>query len=324
LLEVPDDERRRACIKYGVRTVTDVLALAGVLEDDRVPPVERWFTGQVATLPEQMRGELAVWLTVMREGSTIPPRFRPRADTTIRTQLRYALPVLHAWTANHTSLREVSRDDVRAAVPPSGSPRSLVLTGLRSIFRVLKARQLVFVNPTARLHAPVQRELAAAPVDLDTLRAALDSDDTTRAALAALLAFHAVRAWRLGELLLTDVRDGRLHVGDQVVLLAEPVRQRLRAYLDDRQRCWPNSANPHLFIHYRNAGSTRPATAWWVRKRLGMSPQAIRQDRILDEAHASRGDVRRVCDLFGLSIAGAYRYTVTASHAAINESRSHE
>jgi hypothetical protein len=48
-----------------------------------------------------------------------------------------------------------------------------------------------------------------------------------------------------------------------------------------------------------------------------MPAQSIRQDRILDEAHATGGDVRRVCDLFGLSIAGAYRYTATVDHPGI-------
>ena len=48
-----------------------------------------------------------------------------------------------------------------------------------------------------------------------------------RALLAALLAFHAVRIHQLCALRLTDLRDRRLHVGAQVILLAGPVRQRL-------------------------------------------------------------------------------------------------
>jgi hypothetical protein len=39
-----------------------------------------------------------------------------------------------------------------------------------------------------------------------------------------------------------------------------------------------------------------------------MSAQAIREDRILDEAIAT-GDVRRICDLFGLTVEAALRYT---------------
>ena len=141
------------------------------------------------------------------------------------------------------------------------------------------------------------------------LRAALDSADPARAVLAALLAFHAVRIYQLCALRLTDVRDGRLHVGDQVILLAEPVRQRLARYLDFRQQTWPDSVNPYLFLHVRNAGAARHVTPWWIRKQLGMSGQLIRLDRIFDEAQATGGDLRALCDLFGLSIARAYRYT---------------
>lgn len=204
-----------------------------------------------------------------------------------------------------------------AALPPSGAPRSCTLQGLRSIFRVLKARQITFVNPTARISVPTPHPQAPAQIDLSALHAALESEDPTRAALAALLAFHAIRIRQLCALQLTDLRDGRLHVDDRVIPLAVPVRLRLTAYLTCRQRSWPNTANPHLFIHYRNANTTRPVTPYWIGKRLGMSAQSIRQDRILDEAHASGGDVRLICDLFGLSIAGAYRYTATVDHPGI-------
>ena len=59
------------------------------------------------------------------------------------------------------------------------------------------------------------------------------------------------------------------------------------------------------------------AQADWITKRLGISAQAIREDRILHEAHATRGDVRRLIDLFGLSVEGAQRYTATVDHPAI-------
>ena len=41
---------------------------------------------------------------------------------------------------------------------------------------------------------------------------------------------------------------------------------------------------------------------------LGMPPQAVRRDRILDEAFATGGDLRRISDLFGVSVATAYRF----------------
>jgi hypothetical protein len=42
--------------------------------------------------------------------------------------------------------------------------------------------------------------------------------------------------------------------------------------------------------------------------------QAIREDRILHEAHASGGDIRRICDLFGLSVSAAERHAATLEH----------
>jgi hypothetical protein len=54
---------------------------------------------------------------------------------------------------------------------------------------------------------------------------------------------------------------------------------------------------------------TCPATHSWVSRTIGASAQAIREDRILHEAQASNGDIRRLCDLFGLTPGGAERYT---------------
>jgi integrase len=231
----------------------------------------------------------------------------------------FALPILRTWAHQHASLREISRDDVLAVLPSSGAPRSTTLQGLRSIFRILKARQLTFVSPTARITVLNPHPQAPAPIDLSALRAALNSDDPTRAALAGLLAFHAIRIRQLCALHLTDLRDRRLHVDDRVIPLATPVRQRLTAYLNSRQHSWPNTAKPHLFIDYRNANTTRPVSPWWIGKRLGMSPQSIRQDRILDEAHASACNIRLICDLFGLSVAGAYQYTTTVDRPGITD-----
>jgi len=300
-------------IKHSAAVVADVLAEAGMLEEDREPAVVRWFNAATADLPAPMRHELGVWLDVMHNGSTTPPRRLPRNDTTIGTHLRWALPALRDWATSHDSLREIGTDDVAAALPTDPMGRYTTLQGLRSIFRILKGRKLVFVNPAARLHSPQPESPGPAPVALDKLRADLNSDAPATAAIAALLAFHAVRLWQLRQLLLTDLRDGHLHIGDQVIPLAPPVRQRLAAYLDYRQRMWPNSVNPHLFIHARNWGTTRAVIPQWIGDQLGISGQQIRFDRILDEAHATGGDIRRLMDLFGLSVEGAQRYIATVN-----------
>lgn len=300
-------------IKHSAAVVADVLTAAGMLDEDRQPAVVRWFHPTIADLPDPTRHELGVWLEIMLHGSTSPPRRHPRQHGTISTQLRWALPALRVWATRYQSLREVSRDDVRSVLPAAGTPRATMLQGLRSIFRILKGQRLVFVNPTNRLSAPVRHDMSAPAVDLDALRANLHSDKPTAAAITALLAFHGVRLYQIGTLKLTDLHDGRLHLGDHTILLAEPVRQRLNTYLDYRSATWPTSINPHLFIHRRSWTHTRPATPWWIRKQLGMSGQAIRMDRILDEAHTTGGDLRALCDLFGLSISGAQRYALSVN-----------
>jgi integrase len=235
------------------------------------------------------------------------------------------LPTLRAWAkAGHQSLREISREDVLAALPPSGNPRATLGRALRSIFKVLKARKLTFTSPTARITTGEPATRQPLPADLAVLREGLESQDPARAALTALLVFHGLRARQLCGLRLGDLRDGRLHLDGRTVLLAAPVRQRLAAWLDYRNTRWPNTANPHLFVHYRTATQTRPVGLHWLHLKLGSSVRAIREDRILDEAHASAGDLRRLCDLFGLSVKAAERYTATLDHPALanlNESQ---
>ena len=150
-------------IKYSAAVVADVLAAAGMLEEDRQPAVVRWFNATVADLPAPMRRELDVWFDVMRNGSSIPPRRVPRAENTIGTQLRWALPTLHTWANGHQSLREIGRDDVTAALPDDPMGRYTTMQGLRSIFRILKGRKLVFVNPTVRIQGPLSGLPRAGP-----------------------------------------------------------------------------------------------------------------------------------------------------------------
>lgn len=40
-----------------------------------------------------------------------------------------------------------------------------------------------------------------------------------------------------------------------------------------------------------------------------MPARRLREDRLLHEAEATGGDIRRICDLFGLAVGAALRYT---------------
>lgn len=88
------------------------------------------------------------------------------------------------------------------------------------------------------------------------IRAELKHSNPVVALAVALVAFHALTGKQLRALMLTDISDGRLTIGDREIPLAR---------------------------HHPD-------------------PQALREDRILHEIHATGGDVRRVCDLFGRSV----------------------
>jgi hypothetical protein len=291
-----------------LQPVLEVLDSVGMLHDDRLPPLEAWFANHTAQLPDTMHHELAVWFHALRDGSTSPPRMRPRHIDTVRTKVWAVLPIIKRWAADgHQSMREITRDHVAEALAATPRRRA-TLSPLRGLFRYLKASKLTFLNPTARLRGDPIPATQPLPIELGPVRDALKSDDPANAAIAALIAFHALRNGQVRQLLLTDIRDGRLHVDGNSIVMADPVRQRINAWLTERARRWPNTANPHLFISFRTAVRTSTVSSVWISDRLGVSPQKLREDRILNEAIASGGDVRRLCDLFGVSVGTAQRY----------------
>ena len=301
-------------IELPVWAVLEILTAAGALEEDRTPTFDVWFERNIAGLPDTMLGELCTWFDIMKNGCPIPPRRRPRTQGTIRLLLQWALPALRTWAAaGHDSLREISRTTILDTLPPSGNPRAEAGQGLKSIFTVLKGQKVLFTNPMSRLKTGFTEARQPLPANVAALREAINSPVPAQALVVALIAFHALSPRQLRVLQLTDIRDGRLHHAGRVIVLAEPVQNRLRAYLDYRNTRWPNSLNTYLFLHYRTAARTIPVGQRWIKLTIGpgLTATSIREDRILDEARATDGDARRIVDLFGLSIQAATRYTST-------------
>ncbi|MFD9565070.1 hypothetical protein [Streptomyces sp. NPDC059994] len=238
---------------------------------------------------------------------------------------QYALAmtsVLQSWAAaGHESLAEITKDEYLAGLPDRGAHRSFAEQGFRSVFRILKARKHVFLDPTRGVKLTPVAASIPLPLDTDAIRRALNSPDPACACAVSMVAFHALTGPQVQGLLLTDVRDGRLYLDDRVIPLAGPVRTRLRAYLDHRAGTWPNTLNPHLFINRRTAHRLTPASRNFPWFKAELRPQALREDRILQEIYATGGDVRRLCDLFGLSIEAGLRYANTLEHAELTENR---
>jgi hypothetical protein len=303
-----------------INSTLDVLGAAGMLIDDRPSHVERYFAGKTARLPEPMRAQLETWLEVMVNGSTLAPPQRSRDPQTARIHILGITPVLQAWAdAGHRSLAEITPEQVRAALPASGPRRNWAEYGLRSLFKVLKARKMIFTDPTRGLPVTAVNTTVPLPLDTEAIRQALNSPDSAIALAVALVAFHAVTAQQLSRLRLTDIVDGRLCLEGRDIPLAGPVRVRLTAWLDHRARTWPGTINPHLFVTRKSAPRLTPVGKQFPWRSTDLRPQALREDRILQEIHVTGGDVRRICDLFGLSIEGAMRYALTIGHPDLEQ-----
>lgn len=293
----------------------EILEEAGLLIDDQPTQVQRYFADKTAGLPAPMTSQLDTWLQVMLEGSRTTPRRRARDPQTVRLHIMGLAPMLHAWAdAGHVSLAEITSDDIRAALPSSGARRNFADSGLRSLFTILKARKLVFINPTRAVTAARVNATIPMPLDVDAIRDALDSPNPAVALAVALVAFHALTGQQLQQLKLTDTIDGRLWIDRRTIPLAGPVRVRLAAWLDHRTATWPHTANPHLFVSFKSAPRLVPVGRQFPWTSTRLKPQALREDRILQEIHATGGDIRRICDLFGLTVTSALRYADTLAH----------
>ncbi|MDQ0605436.1 site-specific recombinase XerC [Streptomyces canus] len=125
----------------------------------------------------------------------------PRGYDGIRRYLARLQPVLTHWTATAgvSSLRQVTKDHVDDAVAElSGMARRSLATVLRSLFRVLKSRRVIFQNPARDL--PVG-DLTGLPraIPSDRLMGLLDQTETPLGGLVvALAAIHALPAARSG------------------------------------------------------------------------------------------------------------------------------
>ncbi len=302
--------------RYGgnITSTLEVLQVAGLLHDDRPTHVQRYFAGKTDGLPEPMTSQLETWLQVMLDGHATTPRRHARKPETTRIHIMGIAPIIRRWAdAGHYSLAEITADDVRAALPSGGSRRNFAEYGLRSLFATLKARKLIFADPTQGIPATPVNTTVPLPLDTKAIRQALNSPDSAVALAVALVAFHALTSKQLRELTLADIVDGRLTLDGRVIPLAGPVRVRLAAWLDHRAATWPASINPHLFVSFKSAPRLTPAGRQFPWHKTNLRPQALREDRILQEIHATGGDVRRLCDLFGLTVSSAVRYATTLS-----------
>lgn len=116
-----------------VESTLEVLAVAGLLDDDRAEAARTAFLARIAGLPATMTAQVETWYTIMAEGSKQPPRRRPRHPRTIDVHVNALRPILRAWADHgHQSLAEITRTHITASLPTDPVARPLAGTGLDS------------------------------------------------------------------------------------------------------------------------------------------------------------------------------------------------
>jgi hypothetical protein len=185
---------------YGISVdrVADVLAQAGLLDDDRVPAFELWLEAKLAELAPGIAADVRGWVRTLTHGG---PRSHPRKIGTVRRYLRCVHPVLVEWSTRYAHLREVSTGDVTAvAAVLRGHPRRQTLIALRSLMRHCRKTGTIFADPAARIRVSRPEQSPILPLTPEQIEDITHAATTPAARLAlALAAVHAARPQTIGD-----------------------------------------------------------------------------------------------------------------------------
>jgi integrase len=299
-----------------VTRTAEILALAGLLDDDRVASFTHLKQTRLAALPPAMAADVEHWLHARQHGG---PRSRPRDEHTVRMNLNRVQPLLLDWAGRYSHLREVTATDVLTAISPlTGSLRRQTFTALRSLFRHCRKTGRIFRDPTRGITSsqrPLNLLQPLQPEDIDQATAAA----TTPAArlTLALAAIHAARPRSIRELHLQDIDLGnrRLTITGTTRPLDDLTRALLLAWLQHRSTRWPDTANPHLIINQQTATTTRAVSENWLTgscRGLTATLERLRMDRQLDEALTHDADPLHLAAIFGIDDTTALRYAAIA------------
>jgi hypothetical protein len=299
-----------------IERTAEVLAELGLLDDDRRPRFEDWLQRNLRGLAAGIRRDVEAWLRVLHDGA---PRSKPRSPEAVWSYCAGARPALLEWSARYQHLREVTRDDVRAALDLlHGQQRARAHVALRSLFRFCKRRGLLFGDPTSRIRLPRPPARVLLPLDQAHLDEAVAAATTPEERLVlALAAVHAARRVDICTLTLDDVDLGnrRLVINGRSRRLDDLTRQALLDYLAYRRARWPSTANPHLLISRHTANETGPISTG----RLGglfcgitATLGRLRVDRQLEELLAWGPDPLHLAAVFGVSEKTGIRYAAAA------------
>jgi len=299
-----------------ITRTAEILALAGLLDDDRIPSFTSLAQERLALLPAPMAAGVRDWLRTRSQGG---PRSRPRDGHTVRMNLNRVHPLLLDWAGHYTHLREVTTADVVTAtglLPPS--LRRQTLTALRSLFGHAKKTGTIFRDPSRGVRDAQRPLILIQPLSPAEINQATSAAVTPAARLAvALAAVHAARPKTIRELHLGDVDLGnrRLVIAGRARPLDDLTASMLLAWLQHRGRRWPGTANPHLIINQQTAMTTRAVSENWLAgscRGFTATLERLRVDRQLEEALACGADPLHLAAVFGTDDTTAIKYATIA------------
>jgi integrase len=300
----------------------EVLQEMGLLDDDRRPAFEDWLERKLDGLAPGIRSDTEAWLRTLRDGG---PRSRPHGDTAAWSYMLYLRPLLLAWSSRYGHLREVTRDDIQAALGElHGSRRSNVLVALRSLFAFCKKRKSIFRSPVQGIRVGEHARGIIQPLSQDDVDQAAEGATTPGARLGLVLAaMHAARVKAIRELRLDDIDLGnrRITIGSRSRPLDDLTREVLLEWLAYRSARWPSTASPYLLVNHRSANGTGPvSTGYFAASALrgtAVTLEKLRVDRQLQEALAVGPDPLHLASVFGLDPKTAIRYAENARQLLI-------
>jgi hypothetical protein len=234
-------------------------------------------------------------------------------------------PVLLEWSSQYGHLREVTRDDVQAALGElHGSRRPDVLVALRSLFAFCKKQKTIFRSPVQGIRVGERTWGIIQPLGQDEVDQAAEAAATPGARLLLVLAaMHAARVKAIREIRLDDAGLGnrRIVIGGRARPLGDLTRQVLLEWLAHRGARWPSTANPHLLASQQSANGTGPVSrsyfATTALRGKAATLERLRVDRQLQEALACGPDPLHLASMFGLDPKTAIRYAENARQLLI-------
>ncbi|HEV3289800.1 MAG TPA: hypothetical protein VG123_12465, partial [Streptosporangiaceae bacterium] len=299
-----------------ITRTAEILGLAGLLDDDRIPSFTSLAQERLALLPPPMAAGVRDWLRTRSQGG---PRSRPRDEHTVRMNFNRVHPLLLEWARHYCHLREVTTADVIAATGPlPPSRRRQTLTALRSLFGHATKTGTIFRDPTRGVRDGQRPLILIQPLQPAEIDQATAAAVTPAARLAvALAAIHAARPKTIRDLHLGDIDRGnrRLVIAARARPLDDLTANLLLAWLTHRRQRWPGTANPHLIINQQTAMTTRPVSETWLTgscRGLTATLERLRVDRQLEEALTCGADPLHLAAVFGIDDTTAIKYAAIA------------